>query len=217
MAPRSVWRSSCIFSRDVKRLTTIVCSLMLLNVFSCFAQDLPVDASDTAFHYLPSIESIRLDATFSMLFSVGANVDVNFFEKRKSKSAGHLLGLRIGSEIIMWTMHDRVPSARDVHVLLRAGTYSQHTRWDVFAGIAHRATFEMVSSNLTRSLPEWDGLVLKAGVETSRILLHPVIGVHARVSLVYGKRATESFLDYAASIGVGINLGWQRDHSSISP
>lgn len=190
---------------------------MLLNAWSCVAQELPTDTTDTTFRYVPSIESIRLDATFSLLLSFGANADANFFEKRKSKSSGCLLGLRVGTEITVWTIHDRVPSARDIHVLLRAGTYSQRTRWDVFAGIAHRATFDMVSTNSIRPLPEWEGLVLKAGIETSRILLHPVIGVHARVSLVYGKRATESFLDYAASIGIGVNLGWQRDHFSISP
>jgi hypothetical protein len=116
------------------------CVLLLRTGFAA-------DTSDTAFLYMPAVESIRLDATFSMLFSVGANVDVNILQMRRSVASGRVLGLRTGIEGTRWSWHERGPFARDIHVLLRTGTFVQHTRWDVFAGIAHRTTFGTVATN----------------------------------------------------------------------
>lgn len=188
--------------------------LLLAIVTHGFAQDTLADAT---WHYAPAFEALRLDITALPSISFGANLDVDFFEQRIAAGEGYLAGVRTGIDATILTYDWYMPMATDRHLLIRGTRYDGWTRYDAFAGIAYRTYEDMLATNQVRPRPTRHTFVLKAGVETSWILWSPILGVHARIMLVYGEQLSKSLLDYIASIGVGLSLGWSRDHEVISP
>ncbi|MFZ1731368.1 MAG: hypothetical protein WBQ23_16715 [Bacteroidota bacterium] len=198
----------------MSRCLSFTACLLLAIITHGFAQDTLADAT---WHYAPAFESLRLDLTAIPSISFGANLDVDFFEQRIAAGEGYLAGLRTGIDATILTYDWYVPMATDRHLLLRGTRYDGWTRYDAFAGIAYRKYEDLeITNQSNRGLSKYTW-VLKAGVETSRVLWSPILGVHARIMLVYGEQLSKSLLDYIASIGFGLSLGWSRDHEVISP
>ena len=180
------------------------CVLTLLLILNANALAL-VDSTQAGASLIstPRLRSVQADFTTVFLINAASlSVDIDLKQLRMSKNQ-NCFGLRAGIECIQAFGFDGEVYGSpfvDYNVLARLTTAGITSRFDVYAGYAHR---RRLGEDPFQQLYPPIGL-FKIGFEGKWMIVENTFGLMLKLSVVRGGK------DQTGSGGIGISLGW--DH-----
>jgi hypothetical protein len=171
--------------------------------------------------YLPRTVDLMSMEEDVFVVSVDYLFDLDIFSIRSSSvGSSSALGLRLGSGLVSWWNPDGDYKHRhigmiDKDLLSRYSIYSSRFRLNFLLGVTVRSGGHHVENPapFAEVTVISRDTALKLGAEYSFALWNPVLSFHARVGCVlFGYETIE-----AASIGIGLSLGYQRFFNPAAP